>query len=164
MRAVLLFLLLTISGCSLLITKPEVSLKSVKLSGVDEKGVNVDFLLSVTNPNPYNLHLTGYRYDLLVSALPLASGENNAAMEFAANAATDARLSVRVSFQDLLQVIGNSPDMNHIPYNLKADLDVRTPFRRITVPVNKQGEFALPGKYQPENFLKNFKGFFKKDR
>jgi LEA14-like dessication related protein len=164
MKIFVLVLLFTISGCSFMITKPEVTVKGVRLSCMDEKGVNLEILLTVTNPNSFDLKLTGYRYDLLVSALPLTSDENNAAMEFAGNAATDVMLPVRVSFQDLLQIIGNSPDLNHVPYNLKADLNVRTPLRRIIVPVNKQGVFALPRKYQPENFLKNIKGFFKKDR
>jgi LEA14-like dessication related protein len=147
-----------------MITKPEVSVKSVNLSGVDEKGVKIEFLLSVFNPNSFNLKLNGYKYDLLVSALPLASGECSDTMEFAGNATTDVRLPVTISFKDLLKIIRNSPDMNHVPYSIKADLNVRAPLRRITVPVNKQGLFAVPSKYQPEIFLKNIKGFFQKGR
>jgi LEA14-like dessication related protein len=97
MRIFLLLAFIALTGCSLLMTKPEVAIKSVTLAGADRKGVQLDFLLAVKNPNSYRLNLDGYSYDLHVSSIPLARGESRDAMEFAANAATDVRLPVKVS-------------------------------------------------------------------
>jgi LEA14-like dessication related protein len=163
MRIFLLLASIALAGCSLLMTKPEVAVKSVTLAGADRKGVQLDFLLAVTNPNSYRLNLDGYSYDLLVSSMPLARGESREAMEFAANAATDVRLPVKVSFHDLLKVIRKSPDPDHVPYQLKAALTLQTPLGPMAVPLDKQGTFSVPSQYQPSRFMKQINEFLKNE-
>lgn len=163
MKMFLLIILVALTGCSMIMSKPEVAVKSVNLAGVNGKGVQLDLLLAVTNPNPYKLNLTRYSYDLLVSAMPLARGESRDAIEFAGNAATDVMLPVTVSFRDLLQVIGKSADPDHLPYQLKAVLDLQTPLGALAIPVEKQGIFSVPSQYQPSRFMKQINEFFKKN-
>lgn len=163
MKIILLLVCFALTGCSLFMAKPEVAVKSVTLAGLDRKGVQLDFLLAVTNPNSYKLNLTGYSYDLLVSAMPLAQGECHDAIELAGNAATDVRLPVKVSFRDLLQVIRKSPDPDEIPYWLKAAMDLQTPLGHLAIPVDKQGTFSVPSQYQPSLFMKQFNEFFKNE-
>lgn len=163
MKMSLLLVFIAMTGCSLLVSKPEVALKSVTLAGVDQKGVELDFLLVVINPNSYKLYLTGYSYNLIVSTMPLALGESRDAIPFAGNSATDVRLPVRVSFSDLMQIIKKSPDPEHIPYQLKAGLNLQTPFGHMAIPVEKQGTFAIPSQYQPTRILKQINEFFKKN-
>src|ERR1017187_7199823 len=70
-----LFVLLPVillTGCSLFMSKPEIAVKGVEIASVNRAGVEMDFLIAVTNPNSYSLKLTGYSYNLSVSALPLA--------------------------------------------------------------------------------------------
>jgi len=161
LKIFLLLVFMALTGCSLLIAKPDVALKSVTLTGLDQRGVQLDFLLAVTNPNPYKLNLTGYSYNLLVSTMPLAQGESREAIPFAGNAVTDVRLPVTVSFNDLMQIIKKSPDPDHIPYELKAGLNLQTPFGYQVIPVEKQGTFAVPSQYQPARLLKQINEFFK---
>jgi LEA14-like dessication related protein len=163
MKMFLLLLCIALTGCSLFMTKPEVAVKSVTLAGADRKGVQLDFLLAVTNPNPYRLNLDGYSYDLLVSSMPLARGESCDAMEFAANAATDVRLPIKVSFRDLLQVIRKSPDPDNVPYQLKAALSLQTPLGPMAIPLDKQGTFSVPSQYQPSRFMKQINEFLKNE-
>ena len=154
-RFVLLGFLL-ITGCSLLVTKPEIAVKSVNIAGVDREGVKMDFLLAVTNPNSCGLKLTGYNYNLLVSDLPLAKGENHDAVEFNSNTTTDFLMPVRITFRDLLEILKRRPDPENIPYRLTAGLDLHTPFGRVAIPVDKNGTFAVPQKYRMNQFLKLF--------
>jgi LEA14-like dessication related protein len=163
MKIFLLLLCITLTGCSLPVAKPEVAVKSVTLAGVERKGVRLVFLLAVTNPNSCKLTLTGYSYDLLASAMPLAQGESREAMEFAGNAAMDVRLPVKVSFHDLLQAIRKSPDPDHIPYRLKAMLDLQTPFGPLAVPLDKQGTFSVPSRYQPSRIMQQINRFTKNE-
>jgi len=150
-----------LTGCSLFVTKPQVAVKAVNFSGINRGGVELEFLLAVTNPNSYNLKLMGYSYSLFVSALPLAQGEKREVVEFAGNATTDFKLPVRITLQELLEILNNRPDFDHIPYQLKADLDLQAPFGRIAIPVNKNGTFAVPRRYQPSHFLKQINDFLK---
>jgi LEA14-like dessication related protein len=156
MKMLVLLGFLLITGCSLLVTKPEIAVKSVNIAGVDREGVKMDFLLAVTNPNSYGLKLTGYTYNLLVSDLPLAKGENHDVVEFSGNTTTDFRLPVRITFRDLLEILKRRPDPENIPYRLTAGLDLHAPFGRVAIPVDKNGTFAVPQKYRMNQFLKLF--------
>jgi len=153
---VLLSVILLLNGCSLFMSKPEIAVKGVEIASVNRAGVEMDFLIAVTNPNSYSLKLTGYSYNLSVSALPLAKGENHEVVEFSGNTTTAIRLPVRVTFQDLLEILKRRPDPEHIPYQLTAGLDLQTPFGYVVIPVDKSGTFAVPQKFRPDRFLKLF--------
>jgi len=157
MKRLFLIIFILLSGCSLLITKPEVTVKSVSLTGVDRKGVEMDFVLTVKNPNSYRLYLTGYRYDLLVSSILMSSGESHDEMEFAGNAVTDVRMPLRVEFQDVMKIVKATPDLDQIPYQLKAGLNMRTSFGPFTLPIDMHGNFALPRKLFLDRLLKQLR-------
>jgi LEA14-like dessication related protein len=154
---------IVITGCSLIVTKPEIAVKAINITGVEREGVEMDFLIAVTNPNSYNLRLTGYRYNLLVTNLPLAKGENHEIVEINANTTTDIRLPVRITFHDLLEILKRRPDPEHIPYQLSAGLDLNTPFGAFAIPVDKSGTFAVPQEYRPARFLKQFDDFINRN-
>jgi len=163
MKWLVLLGFLVVTGCSLLVTKPEIAVKSVNIAGVNRDGVIMDFLLAVTNPNSYSLKMTGYNYNLFVSALPLAKGENREVVEFNGNTTTDVRLPVRITFHDLLEILKQRPDLEHIPYRLIVGLDLHTPFGAIAIPVDKSGTFAVPQKYRPDRFQKKLDDFFNRE-
>ena len=144
MKIITFILIALCTGCSLVITKPEVSVKSITLTGVDRKGVDMEFLLTVKNPNSYRINLTGYRYDLLVAEALLAHGESHDEIEFNSNTSTDFPLTVRFAFRDIFKIIKNNHELDKLPYRLKAGLDTRTPVGQFTIPVDRQGLLALP--------------------
>lgn len=156
-KGFLLLVIIICSGCSLFVAKPEIAVKSVNITGVDREGIEMDFLLSLTNPNSYSLELKGYNYNLLVLALPLAKGENHEVVEFNGNTTTDFRLPVRITFHDLMEILKRRPDPEQIPYRLTAGLDLQTPLGAVAIPVDKSGTFAVPQKYRPDVILKLFK-------
>lgn len=160
MNRVMLLLFIFFTGCSTFVANPEIVVKGVNIASVDRDGVEVDFLLAVNNPNSYNLKMTGYNYNLIVLALPLAKGGNHEVVEFNGNATTDIRLPVKISFHDLLEILKLRPDLEHIPYQLTAGLDLQTPFGYLVIPVDKSGTFAVPQKYRPDRFLKQLDELF----
>ncbi len=157
MKRLFLIIFILLSGCSLLMTKPEVAVKSVSLTGVDRKGVEMDFIISVKNPNSYSLNLTRYHYDLLVSSILMSSGESHDEMEFAGNAVTDVRMPLRVEFQDVMKIVKATPDLDQIPYQLKAGLNMRTPLGPFMFPIDMHGNFALPRKFFLDRLLKQLR-------
>lgn len=151
------------AGCSLFLDKPEVKVRDLNVVGLGVEGVDLEFLLTVTNPNSFPLVLNGYTYDLNVMALPLTKGGKRERIEFPADKATDVRLPFKVAYGDLWEILKRQPDQNKIPYRLNAGLEVETPFGTTTVPVSKESVFAVPERYRTSGILKGvtdlLKGF-----
>lgn len=151
---ILIVLMVWCAGCSLLVDKPEVKVRDLNLVGIGAGGVELEFLLTVTNPNSFPVVLNGYTYDLNVMALPLTRGGKRERIEFPADKATDVRLPFTVAYGDLWEILKRQPDQDRIPYRLTAGFEVETPFGTTTVPVSKESVFAVPERYRTSGILK----------
>lgn len=161
MKMLVAMVFLVLTGCSLVMARPEVAVRDVILTSFDDDGVTIDCLLAVTNPNSFHLTLRGYTYDLRVMSKPLTKGGSRHTIDFAGGATTEVRLPVRIDFQDLLEILRCRPDPEGIPYQLVAGLEVETPIGVLSVPVEKNGTLALPERYRPTHFLKKIGDIFK---
>ena len=155
----LLFTLLT--GCTTLVQKPVVTVKDLTVVSLDAGGAGMELYLNIENPNPFEVSLLGYSYDLKVMALTLARGQAREEIRFPAGTATDLRLPIRISYGDLLEIFKRKPDPDNVPYQIAAGLDLETPLGPLTVPVNRTGTYAIPKQYRPESILNNLSDFFK---
>lgn len=163
MKELLLLPLLLLAACSMIVEKPKVNLSDVRFAGLDGDGVTIDFLLTVTNPNSFDLPLNGYSYTVHMMALPLARGDSKDSVIFPGKTATDMLIPARLKYSDVLQILRRRPGLNEIPYQLTADLAVGTPIGDITVPVRKSGVVAVPEKYRPGTLLRKFGDFLKRN-
>jgi LEA14-like dessication related protein len=163
MKKLLFLPLLLLTACSMIVEKPKVNLSDVRFAGLDGDGVSVDFILTVTNPNSFDLPLNGYSYTVRMMALPLAGGESKDPVIFAGKTATDVLIPVRLKYNDVLQILKRRPGLNEIPYQLTADLAVGTPIGDISVPVRKSGVVAVPEQYRPGTLLRKFGDFLKRN-
>jgi LEA14-like dessication related protein len=137
---ILIFLsMFLFSGCAVFVAKPEVTLKNVKLAGLDSRDMELDFYFSVKNPNSFDLKLEDYSYDVKILSLPLANGSSKTSFDFYAN-----------STNDLL-----------IPVKIHAELTIGRGIGSMTVPVTKSGVFAMPAKLYPSNIGKKIGDFLK---
>ena len=150
----LLFCCALLGGCGLFFTSPVVEVRDVAIVGLDPGGIDVELYLTVTNPNSFPITLTGYNYDLRVSALPLTKGGARQSLTFKAEAATDVRLPVRVALANLLDLLKRRPDPDRLPYRLEAALQVDTPVGERVIAVDRDGTFAIPERYRPAQWLK----------
>ena len=160
MRRLLLLCTLLFAGCSLFVSKPGIVIKGLNFVKLDRDGVEMELMLAVTNPNSFNLRVTGYKYNVVVSDLSLLSEEKHESIEFKGNATTEISLPVKITFHDLLEIVKRIPDPEHVPYRFTAEFDLGTPFGGYTVPVTKNGSFALPRKYRPGQIFKQLNGLF----
>ena len=148
--------LVFLTGCSLIFTKPTVTFRALKLVDVDSKGMSLNLLLNVDNPNSYALTLDGYKYSFNILDLPLIKGEKKEIVQFPGKKATDIQVPVRVTYGDALGIIMKRPNPTSIPYQLEAGLDIATPVGTLTFPVATNGVIAVP-KDKLKGLL--FKGF-----
>lgn len=161
MKKLLFAVMLMICGCSAFVEKPQVDLKEVRVGGVDGEGIDIDFLLSVTNPNSFDLTLNEYVYDLRLLALPLAHGSSQQPQRFPGRTATDTLVIAKVPYSSIIDIIKRRPGMTSIPYQLDADLKIGTSYGEFSVPVTKTGFLDVPESYRPKNLLDRVQDFLK---
>jgi LEA14-like dessication related protein len=150
----LLFLsMLLLSACAAFVTKPEITLKDVKLVGLNSEGLDLDFYLSVYNPNSFDLQLKNYRYDVKIVSLPLAQGNSRTTYDFYSKSASELLIPVRIPYNGLIEVIKRRPNPDAVPYQLHAEMTVGAAVGNLTIPVNKSGTFRIPKEYRPKNVL-----------
>ena len=151
--AFLLIMLLSFPGCASLVQAPRVTLNETSMVGLDTSGIDLEFHLGITNPNPFDLSLLGYTFDLQVLSLPLSSGGRQETFLFPAGKETDIRLPVRLKFTDLLEIIKRADDPDKIPYQLNTTLHLRTPLGEMSVPVEKSAVLSIPEQYRPAVYI-----------
>lgn len=162
MKALMLFLLFfPLVACSTLVSKPEVALKKVRLSGLDSEGVNLDFQFAVRNPNSFDLKLNSYDYNLKIMSLSLAKGNSGVVHDFLANSTTDLLIPVKIPHSGLIDILKRNPDPNSIPYQLQANLNLGGILGGINLPITKSGTFAIPEEYRSKNGLRKLGDFLK---
>jgi LEA14-like dessication related protein len=152
-----LLVLLVTACCSTFVQEPKVSIKAANIVSLDTAGAEIEFYLGVTNPNPFDLSLLGYTYDLKVMALPLVSGGLPESILFKAGAETDMRLPVRVRFSDIVEILKRRPDPDKIPYQMNARLQIKTFAGEMTIPVESNSTFSVPEKYRPSYYQDRLK-------
>ncbi len=160
MKKFLLCGMIFLSGCSLFVASPDVSVKNVNLVSLDGGGATLEFLLNISNPNSFDLQLSGYSYDLKIMTLPLAKGGARDVMIFPAGADADMRLPVRIAYGDLREIMKRRPDPDNIPYRLQTGLEVETPLGLRIIPFAKSGTYSIPKEYRPAFYLQQIKEMF----
>ncbi len=70
MKRILALVSLFLSSCTLFVAEPTVTVQRANIINLDTRGVDLEFLLAVQNPNSYGITLNGYHCDLQVVTLP----------------------------------------------------------------------------------------------
>ncbi len=154
MKRLLSLFLLFFTGCAMFVAEPTVTVQRTNLINLDSRGVDLEFLLAIQNPNSFAVTLNGYHYDLQVLTLPVARGGAREPVELRGKGTTDFRLPVRLEYKDLIAILKRRPDPDKIPYRLQAGLDMETPVGQFLVPIDKADSFAVPDQYRPSFYLK----------
>lgn len=150
--AVLLFI--AISGCASLVREPLMEVRSTSVINVDTAGFDIELVVGVENPNPFDIALVGFTYDIQVMSVPFSSGGLQRGFRFPAGRRTDIRLPFRIHHADLLGIIKRRPDLDRVPYSLDARLNMDSPFGELVIPVRKADTFSVPKAYRPGTYLK----------
>ena len=156
----LLLLVVLLSGCTKFVSHPEVTVQDLNVVSLDPGGAVMELYLTVKNTNSFEVKLQGYSYDLKIMALPLAKGGAREEIKFPPGVETDVRIPIRITYGDLLEILKRKPDPDKIPYQITAGLDLDTPMGQLTVPVNRNGTYAIPKQYRPSSIFGKLGEFF----
>lgn len=135
-----LFIILSLTGCALLkgavkVSKPDLSIESVRLAGLSFQDLDLVFDIAVDNPNPLPVTLARFDYDLRIENSSFLKGIQEESSNIAAAEKSRISLPLTLDFGDLRRTFATLKDQDSTSYELICNLVFDLPVL---------GEHALP--------------------
>lgn len=124
---------------------PVVTLRDVHVNGLGFNGGSVDIMLSVYNPNHFDLDATRVTYKLFVDTIPLGTGATDS--NFTVRNGDTTRVSLPLSFTwtgagEAARSLMNTGTVN---YRVAGDITVGSSMGTFTLPYDRTGRFSALG-------------------
>ena len=143
------FAAVALAGCATLgvggFREPVVHFNDARIRGVGLSGGSVDVVLSVYNPNRFDLNATRLTYRLMVEDKQLGSGALNNAFRVGDNDSTYVTIPVDFTFAGLGTAGRQLLSTGSINYRVLGDFTVDTPLGSFTRPYDQRGRFSSLG-------------------
>jgi LEA14-like dessication related protein len=140
---------LALGGCATLglggFKEPIVHFNDAKIRGLGLSGGAVDVVLSVYNPNGFNLNATRLTYRLLVEDKELGTGALNDAFRVKDRDSTFVTIPVNFTYAGLGSAGRQLLQSGSINYRVIGDFTVSTPIGSFTRPYDQRGRFSSFG-------------------
>lgn len=149
-RAVLAVVIaITASGCASLgrasFKEPVVSLKEFVVTGLGLTGGSVDVVLSVYNPNGYNLDALKMTYRVDVDSIQLGDGALDSRFVVPKGDSSTVRLPIRFTYAGLGAAGRSLLTSGTVNYRVRGDFTVATPIGNFTRPYDRNGRYSSIG-------------------
>lgn len=140
------FAALALVGCATLglgsFQEPVVHFNDAKIRGLGLSGGSVDVVLSVYNPNRFDLNATRLTYRLMVEDKELGTGALNNAFRVDNNDSTYVTIPVDFTYSGLGAAGRQLLSTGSINYRVIGDFTVDTPLGSFTRPYDQRGRFS----------------------
>jgi len=147
--AAVLLTAVAIGGCATLgsgvFKEPVVRFNNVKVRGVGLSGGALDVMLSVYNPNGYNLNATRLTYRLMVDETQVGTGALDRAFRVRDKDSTIVTIPIDFTFSGLGAVGRQLLSTGSVNYRVLGDFTVDTPLGSFTRPYDQRGRFSSFG-------------------
>jgi LEA14-like dessication related protein len=142
------------SGCAALgsrvFREPVVNFRELQINGLGLTGGSLDVLLSVYNPNGYNLDATRLTYNLVLDSIPFAAGTIDQKFTVNDKDSTIVRLPVAFTWRGIGEAGRQLLNQGAVNYRVTGDVTVGTPLGNFTRPYDQRGRYtALRGASRP---------------
>lgn len=138
-----------LGGCATLgvggFKQPLVQFSDVKIRGLGLSGGALDIVLSVYNPNGYNLNATRLSYKLMVEDKDLGSGILDRAFRVKDKDSTFVTIPMDFTYAGLGTAGRQLLQSGAVNYRVIGDITVDTPVGNFTVPYDQRGRFSSFG-------------------
>jgi LEA14-like dessication related protein len=133
-------------GCAALgratFSEPEVQLREFVITGLGLTGGSVDVVLSVYNPNGYNLDALKMTYRVDVDSITLGEGELGERFVVEEKDSSLVRLPVRFTYAGLGAAGRALVTSGTVNYRVRGDFTVGTPLGNFTRPYDRTGRYS----------------------
>ena len=138
------------AGCAALgarvFREPEVHFRQLSISGLGLTGGSLDVILSVYNPNGYNLDATRLTYNLVLDSIPFASGALDNKFTVQEKDSSIVRLPISFTWRGIGEAGRQLLNSGAVNYKVTGDVTVGTPLGSFTRPYSQTGRYtALRG-------------------
>jgi LEA14-like dessication related protein len=141
--------MLAVAGCASLglggFKEPLVHFNDAKIRGLGLSGGSVDVILSVYNPNRFDLNATRLTYKLYVENNQLGTGALNNAFRVGDNDSTYVTIPVDFTYAGIGAAGRSLLNTGAVNYHVLGDVTVGTPVGNFTVPYQSTGRFTTSG-------------------
>jgi LEA14-like dessication related protein len=120
---------------------PKVRFETLEVRDISFERADVDFLFSIENPNPIDLGLSSFSYDLGFEGIPLFSGSNADGLQLEAVGQSELRLPVGFTWQEAWQTVQATRGEDIVEFGLGGDFGFETPIGEVLVPYDAGGDF-----------------------
>ncbi len=139
-------LVVTGAGCASLLRasfqEPVVQLREFNVTGLGLTGGSVDVVLSVYNPNGYNLDALKMTYRVDVDSVPLGDGALDGRFVVPEKDSSTVRLPIRFTYAGLGAAGRALITSGTVNYRVRGDFTVATPVGNFTRPYDQRGRYS----------------------
>jgi LEA14-like dessication related protein len=135
------FLLPLLCACADSSYLPSVSFERIDLERISWQDIDADFVFSVKNPNPLEIDLARFDYDLAFSGIDWVSGDNPDGLVLAASGSSEWALPMHIVFQELYDLVQATKGEDTIPFELQGSFGFDTTIGAIDLPYHANGGF-----------------------
>lgn len=127
------------TGCTELI--PTVAFDRFDVHTLTWQEIDTDFVFRVDNPNPIQIDLTDYAYQLELQQVPVLSGENLEGFTLEAEGGSELALPVGLVFTEAWDLVEATRGEDTIDFGIEGDFGFDTPVGQAEIPFHETGDF-----------------------
>ena len=131
------------SAISELFREPDVQLERVVVRGIGMTGGNLDLIVNVENPNSFTLHGTKLEVGFDVEGQHLGDIAYDDDFSVNENGRTTLTLPLTFGWAGVGSAVRAALGSGDLPYKMKGQVELRTPWGPKEVPFTREGRVAL---------------------
>jgi LEA14-like dessication related protein len=138
----LLPLIALLSGCEQLAALvPEVRFETLDVRDISFDDIEADFVFQVENPNPVEVGLDRFSYDLQLEAISLLSGDQPEGLNLPAAAGAEVRLPARLVWTEVWDTVQAIRGEDQVDFGLDGSFGFDTDWGPLDLPYQTEGRF-----------------------
>jgi len=120
---------------------PKLRFDTLQAEEVTFERAKVDFVFQVDNPNPIEIALSSFSYDLGLEDVPLLNGDNEDGFVLEASDASELRLPVDLTWAGVFETINATRGEDFVDFGLAGHFGFDTPIGEARLPYDEGGDF-----------------------
>ncbi|MBW1881024.1 MAG: LEA type 2 family protein [Deltaproteobacteria bacterium] len=122
---------------------PSIRFQKLEVDNITFNDADLQFVFQLTNPNPVQVKLSSFSYDLDLAGTDFVGGSSADGMELAASGDTELRLPVSLTFADAIRTAKAVKGQDVIPFTLSGDFGFNTPLGEVKVPYSQSDDLPV---------------------